>query len=156
MTQSKILLTFYNLAYVLHQYKVPILPQLINKVFVRFLFGCQISLGAKIGKDVILGNGGLGIVIHRNSVIGDHVYISPNVTIAGTTRKIGAAKIGKNTLIATGVRLLGPVTIGESCVVGANSVVINDIPDNSLAVGLPAKIIKTNIDIRHYRGDIKF
>ena len=154
MTQSKILLALYHLAYVLNQYGVPILPQIINKLFIRLLFGCQVSLGAKIGKNVILGNGGLGIVIHRDSVIGDNVYISPNVTIAGTTKKLGAAKIGKNTLISTGARLLGPVTIGENCVIGANAVVISDIPDNSLAVGLPAKIIKNDIDIRSYRGDI--
>jgi len=154
MTQSKILLGFYQLAYVLHQYRIPILPQIINKLFIRLLFGCQVSLGAKIGKNVILCCGGLGIVIHRDSIIDENVYISPNVTVAGTTNKVGAAKIGRNTVVSTGARLLGPVTIGQNCVIGANSVVISDIPDNSLVVGLPAKVIKSNIDILKYRNDI--
>jgi len=84
-------------------------------------------------------------------VLEDNVIIGPGVTIGGTTKKIGAAKIGRNTFVATGAKILGPVTIGENCVIGANAVVLNDIPANSLAVGIPAKVIKSNIDITKYR-----
>lgn len=148
---SKAVLLIYRLAYLLNTYKIPILPEVINKLFVRLLFGTQLQLGAKIGKNVELGNGGLGIVIHRHAVLGDNVIIGPGVTIGGTTKKFGAAKIGRNTFVATGAKILGPVTIGKNCVIGANAVVLNDIPDNSLAVGIPAKVIKSNIDITKYR-----
>lgn len=148
---SKAVLLIYRLAYFLNTYKIPILPEIINKLFVRILFGTQIQLGAKIGKKVELGNGGLGIVIHRHAILDDNVIIAPGVTIGGTNKKFGAAKIGRNTFISTGAKILGPVTIGENCVIGANAVVLHDIPDNSLAVGIPAKVIKNNIDITNYR-----
>ncbi len=148
---SQLVVFIYRIAYFLNDYGIPILPELINKVFVRLLFGTQIQLGAKLGKNVNLGNGGLGIVIHRHAVLGDNVIIAPGVTIGGTTKKYGAAKIGRNTIISTGAKILGPVIIGENCVIGANAVVINNIQDNSLAVGVPAKVIKSNIDITNYR-----
>jgi serine O-acetyltransferase len=148
---SKLVIFIYQFAYRLHQYKIPVLPELINKVFVRLLFGSQIQMGAKIGKNVNLGNGSLGIVIHRHAVLEDNVIVAPNVTIAGTNKKKGAPSIGENSLIATGARILGPIRIGKNCVIGANAVVISDIPDNSLVVGVPGKIIKHDIDITNYR-----
>lgn len=147
---SDILLKIYFVAYTLNKWKVPIFPELINKLFVRLLFGCQLQMGAKIGKGVNLGNGGLGIVIHRHAVVENNVIIAPNVTIAGTSKKVGAPYIGENTFVGTGARLLGPIKIGKNCYIGANAVVLNDIPDNSLAVGIPAKVIKTDIDVNQY------
>lgn len=148
---SRAVVLIYRLAFFLNSYKVPILPEIINKLFIRLLFGTQIQLGAKLGKNVELGNGGLAIVIHRHAVLGNNVIIAPGVTIGGTTKKFGAAKIGENTFVATGAKILGPVVIGKNCVIGANAVVTQDIPDNSLAVGIPARIIKSNIDILDYR-----
>jgi len=148
---SRAVILIYRLAYLLNSYKIPILPEIINKLFVRLLFGPQIQLGAKLGKNVELGNGGLGIVIHRHATLGDNVIIAPGVTIGGTSKKYGAATIGRNTFVSTGAKILGPVKIGENCVIGANAVVLKDIPDNSLAVGIPAKIIKSNINITDYR-----
>ena len=139
------------MAYYLNSLKIPILPELINKIFIRLLFGCQLQLGAKIGKNVELGNGGLGIVVHRHAILEDNVTIGPNVTIGGTSKKFGAAHIGKNSFIGTGARILGPVKIGKNSFIGANAVVTKDIPDNALAVGIPAKVVKTNINIDDYR-----
>jgi len=147
---SKIVLTIYWIAYKLNQWKVPLLPELINKIFVRLLFGCQLQMGAKIGKNVNLGNGGLAIVIHRHAVLEDNVIVAPSVTIAGTSQKVGAPYIGENSFIGTGARILGPVKVGKNCYIGANAVVINDIPDNTMVAGIPAKIIRTNIDINEY------
>lgn len=148
---SRILILIYRLVYFLNSLKVPILPELINKIFIRLLFGCQLQLGAKLGKNVELGNGGLGIVIHRHAILEDNVIIGPGVTIGGTNKKFGAAHIGKNSFIGTGARILGPVKIGENCFVGANAVVTKDIPANSLAVGIPARVVKTDINIDDYR-----
>ena len=147
---SQIVLIIYSTAYQLNQWSIPILPEVINKLFIRLLFGCQLQMGAKIGRNVNLGNGGLGIVIHRHAVLEDEVIVAPNVTIAGTSQKLGAPHIGSGTFIGTGARILGPIKIGKNCYIGANAVVINDVPDNSMVVGIPAKVIKTNIDISKY------
>lgn len=140
----------YAVAYRLNKFGVPLLPKLINKLFIRLLFGCQLSMGIKIGKGVELGYGGLGIVIHGDAVLEDNVIIAPNVTIGGTSRKFGAPYIGENTFVGAGARLLGPIKIGKNCYIGANAVVLNDIPDNSLVVGVPAKVIKKDIDVSQY------
>ena len=148
---DKILLTIYRLVYRLYILKIPVLPELINKIFIRLLFGCQIGTGAKIGRNVILGYGGLGIVIHSRSVVGNNVNIGPGVTIGGTSGKFGVPEIGDNSIISSGAKIIGPIKIGKNCIIGANAVVIDNIDDNCLAVGIPAKIIKRDIDIRNYR-----
>jgi len=148
---SRILLLIYSIAYKLNTLKVPIIPELINKLFVRLLFGCQIGLGAKIGKNVVLGYGGLGIVIHPRSIIGDNVNIGTGVTIGGTSGKYDVPSIGDNTIISSGAKIIGPIKIGKNCVIGANAVVIHDVPNNSLVAGIPAKIIKNNIDVQEYK-----
>ena len=148
---SKILITIYRLVYFLHTLKIPILPELINKIFIRLLFGCQIGTGAKLGRNVILGYGGIGIVLHPRVVIGSNTNIGTNVTIGGTSKKYEVPKIGSNTIISSGAKIIGPITVGNNCVIGANAVVTKDIPDNSLAVGIPARVVKTNINIDDYR-----
>lgn len=130
---------------------IPLIPKLINKIFIRMLFGCQIGERTKFGKNVILGYGGLGVVIHDRAIIGNNVNIGSCVTIGGTSRKYNVPIIGDNTIIATGAKVLGPITIGKNCVIGANAVVLSDIPDNSLAAGVPARVIKSSINITDYR-----
>ena len=147
---SRFVLAIYRCAYWLHKLHVPVLPALINKCFVRLLFGCQIGLGASIGRGVVLSYGGLGVVIHDRAVIGDRVNIGTNVTIGGTSKRYEVPVIGENTLIATGAKVLGGIKIGKNCVVGANAVVVQDVPDCCVVVGVPAKIIKTGIDISDY------
>jgi len=148
---STLVLKIYSIIFLLSQWKIPFLPNIINKVFIRLLFGCQIGTGAKIGKYVVLGYGGLGIVVHPRAVIGDHVNIGPGVVIGGTSGKYQVPKIGDNTIISSGAKIIGPIGIGKNCVIGANAVVINNIPDNSLVVGIPAKVVKYDIDLNDYK-----
>lgn len=148
---SRIVLIIHQIVFNLGQLRIPLLPSLINKLFIRLPFGCQIGVGTKIGKKVDLGYGGLGIVIHERAVVGNNVNIGTCVTIGGTTKKNKVPVIGDYTIISSGAKILGPIKIGKNCVIGANAVVVNDIPDNSLAVGVPAKVIKSNIDITNYR-----
>ena len=107
--------------------------------------------GTKFGKNVNLGYGGFGIAIHERVVIGNNVEIGTCATIGGTNRKWGVPIIGDNTIISTGAKILGPIKIGMNCVIGANAVVLDNIPDRCVAVGVPAKVIKTNINISDYR-----
>ncbi len=148
---SKVVVYIYYFALFLHDLKIPILPKLINIVFVRLLFGCQITLGAKLGKGTVLGYGGIGVVIHDRAVLGENVMVGAGVTIGGTSKIYEVPVIGDNTVIAPGAKILGPVKIGKNCVIGANAVVLKDVPDNTIVGGIPAKVLKTDIDISIYR-----
>jgi len=147
---SKFVLFMYHFCYFLYSKKIPMLPQLLNKIFVRLLMSCQIGLGAKIGKNVVLAYGGLGVIIHHDASVGDNCTIGAHVTIGGVAKNPKAPVIREGCIIATGAKILGPVTVDKNTVVGANAVVVNSLPANCVAVGIPAKIIKTNIDINDY------
>jgi serine O-acetyltransferase len=147
---SRVVLAIHRAVFTLRRWGVPVLPALINKVFIRLLFACQLGEETVIGKNVDLGYGGLGVVIHRRAVIGDNVSIGSGVTIGGTSGKYEVPVIGDNTIISSGAKILGPITVGENCVIGANAVVLSSVPDNCVAVGVPARIVKTDIDISDY------
>ncbi|HIF9354877.1 TPA: serine O-acetyltransferase [Photobacterium damselae] len=97
-----------------------------------------------------MGYGGLCVVLHDRVIIGDDCHIDQGVTIGGTSKKVGVPVIGNHVYFGAGCKVLGPVTIGDNVVIGANAVVINDIPSNSLVVGVPAKVIKSNILKKDY------
>ena len=104
-----------------------------------------ISTKAKIGKNTIFHHHGIGCVIHDNSVIGSECNIFQNVTI-GSQWSNGicegsAPVIGNRVFIGAGAVILGKVTIGDNARIGANAVVISDVPSDTVAVGIPAKII---------------
>lgn len=139
---SKIVLFIYRLALLLHRLKVPLLPWLINKIFVRLIFGCQIGLGAQIGKGTDLGYGGLGVVIHPRVKIGSNVKIGTGVTIGGNNGVRGVPVIHDDCLIATGAKILGPVMIGQGSIIGANAVVLRDVPAGTVFVGIPARFLR--------------
>lgn len=139
----------YRIAHFLYKKKVPVVPQLIT-YSIRFIFSCYLPHTLKAGKELNLGYGGLGIVIHQRCIIGNDCHIDQNVTLGGTSKKEGVPKLGNSVYIGSGAVILGPVTIGDNVVIGANSVVVKSIPSNSLAVGIPAKVIKTGIRKEHY------
>jgi len=112
---------------------------------IRLIFSCYIPYQVKIGKNFVLGYGGLGVVIHSRVKIGDDCHINQNVTLGGTSKKNGGPKLGNHVYVGAGAAILGPITIGDNVVIGANAVVIKDIPSGSLVVGVPGKIIKSNI-----------
>jgi len=90
----------------------------------------------------MFGDGGIAVAIHRRTVIGRDVMISPHVLIGGRSGLPGFPVIGDNVFIASGAKILGNVTIGNNVTIGANAVVLKDVPDNAIVVGIPAKIIK--------------
>ncbi|MBV9946653.1 MAG: serine acetyltransferase [Myxococcales bacterium] len=100
--------------------------------------------GIEIGKDVQLGEGvvfvhTLGTVIGGDARIGDRVRIMGNVTI-GTAKDNGYPRIGNDVSVGAGARILGPVEIGDGAVIGANAVVLVDVPAGALAIGVPATV----------------
>jgi serine O-acetyltransferase len=108
----------------------------------RFLTGIEIHPGAKIGRKFFIDHG-MGVVIGETAEIGDNVTLYHGVTLGGTTwKKIKRhPTIGNNVVIGAGAKVLGPVKIGDNTKIGANSVVVSEIPPNSIVVGIPGKVV---------------
>lgn len=132
----------HKVSYWLQKKRVPLLPYAIY-VFNRLLFSCVLPPTVQLGRNVILGHQGLGIVIHRRSIIGNNVTISPGVVIGGRSEYVDVPIIGDNVIIGAGAKILGPVKVGNNAKIGANAVVLEDVPADATVVGIPAHIIKT-------------
>ena len=89
----------------------------------------------------------MGVVIGETAEIGDNCVIYHQVTLGGTGKDKGKRHptLGDNVMISTGAKVLGPIYIGSNSKIGANAVVLEDIPENSTAVGIPAKVVRTKV-----------
>ena len=109
----------------------------------RHRTGIEIHPGAKIGKRLVIDHG-MGIVIGETAEIGDDCLLYHGVTLGGTGKEKGKRHptIGNNVLIGTGAKVLGPFKVGDNSRIAANSVVLSEVPSNSTAVGIPARVVK--------------
>ncbi|MBI2995395.1 MAG: serine O-acetyltransferase [Candidatus Melainabacteria bacterium] len=128
-------------AHFLYKTRIPILPRFISHVS-RWLTGIEIHPGAKLGKRFFIDHG-KGVVIGETSEVGNDVVIYQGVTLGGTsTKKVKRhPTLGNNIVVGCGAKILGNIKIGDNCQIGANSVVIRDVPANSTVVGIPARIV---------------
>jgi serine O-acetyltransferase len=108
----------------------------------QYLTGIQIPFETKIGKSLFFAHFSC-IIINSSAIIGDNCTIFQGVTI-GSKRGEGVPVIGNNCVIAAGSKIIGDVKIGNNVEVGANAVVVKDIPDNAVVGGIPAKILNMN------------
>ena len=149
----------YRIAHRLYALEFYFLARLISQVS-RFFTGIEIHPGAKIGKGLFIDHG-MGVVIGETAEVGDNVVIYHGVTLGGTGKDKGKRHptVGNNVIIGTGAKVLGPINIGDGAKIGANSVVLNDVPTEATAVGIPAenKIKSTAviIEIKDFRGRTK-
>ncbi|SEP81899.1 serine O-acetyltransferase [Hyunsoonleella jejuensis] len=132
---------FYRFSHILYNWKVPILPSLI-KLICFLIYNSSIPFQCKLGKGTRFGYGAIGVVIHKRVVVGANTVIGTNVTIGGKSGHYDVPIIGENVFIATGAKILGPIVIGNNVTIGANAVVVKNVPDNVVVAGIPAKIIK--------------
>lgn len=111
----------------------------------RHKTGIEIHPGATIGKGLFIDHG-MGIVIGETAEIGDDCTIYHNVTLGGTGHDTGKRHptLGNNVLVATGAKVLGPITIGDNARVGANAVVLKNVEENATVVGVPGKMVRIN------------
>jgi serine O-acetyltransferase len=147
----------YRITHFLYLNKRFFLARLISQLS-RFFTGIEIHPGAKIGKGLFIDHG-MGVVIGETAEVGDNVTLYHGVTLGGTGKDTGKRHptVGDNVLIGTGAKVLGPITISEGAKIGANAVVVKDVPANATAVGSPAKNIErittaTIIEISDIKG----
>ena len=145
----------HRIAHWFWNHRLKLLARIISH-FSRWLTGIEIHPGAKIGRRFFIDHG-MGVVIGETAEIGDDVTIYHQVTLGGTSTKKGKRHptIGNNVVIGAGAKILGPVKVGDNCKIGANSVVIKNVPPNSTVVGIPGKVVKregitpTKVDLEH-------
>lgn len=116
----------------------------IVRMLIYVIHNCYIPYTADIGKGTKCGYKGMGVVIHTNAVIGENCLIAQQVTIGGKTGYTEVPVIGNNVYISTGAKIIGPVKVGDNAVIGANAVVIHDVPENCTVAGVPAKVLYNN------------
>ena len=140
----------YRLAHALRSSGVPLLPRLVS-MSTRALTGIEIHPAAQIGNGLFIDHGA-GVVIGETADIGDDVTLYQGVTLGGTGFATGKRHptVQDNVTIGSGAKLLGPITIGHGAKIGANSVVITDVPANSTVVGNPGHPVR--VDGRRVEG----
>ncbi len=111
----------------------------------RHKTGIEIHPGAKIGKGLFIDHG-MGVVIGETAEIGDNCTIYQNVTLGGTGKDHGKRHptLGNNVMVGSGAKVLGPFKVGDNARIAANAVVLTEVPPNSTAVGVPARIVRIN------------
>ena len=147
----------HRIAHALQGRRMTLLARLVSELN-RSLTGIEIHPGARIGKRFFIDHG-MGVVIGETAEIGDDVTMYQGVTLGGTSmeKRKRHPTIESNVVIGAGAKVLGDITVGEGARIGAGSVVVNDVPENAVVVGIPARPMRvhgptTLIDLEH--GDL--
>jgi len=132
----------YRIAHFFYKMRLYFIARLISQAS-RWLTGIEIHPGAKLGKGVFIDHG-MGVVIGETAIVGDNVLLYQGVTLGGTGIEKGKRHptIKDNVVIGAGAKVLGNIIIGDSSYIGANAVVVKDVPPNSTVVGVPGRITK--------------
>lgn len=131
----------YRFAHRLYKWQIPFIPRLISYI-TRIITGIEIHPGAKIGRRFFIDHGE-GVVIGETSEIGDDVLIYQQVTLGGTGKEAGKRhpSVGNHVILGAGAKILGNIKIGDKVRIGAGSVVVEDVPENSTVVGVPGRVV---------------
>jgi serine O-acetyltransferase len=132
----------HRLAHKLYNWRVPLLPRVISQIS-RFFTQIEIHPGATIGRRFFIDHGS-GVVIGETTIIGDDVLLYQGVTLGGTGGERGKRHptLGNRVVVGTGAKVLGNILVGDNVKVGAGSVVVHNVPDNSTVVGVPGRVVR--------------
>lgn len=132
----------YRMAHWFYIRKYYTMARIISQ-WARSKTGIEIHPGAVIGKGLFIDHG-MGVVIGETAVIGDNCLLYQGVTLGGTGKDKGKRHptLGNNVLVGAGAKVLGPFTVGNNVKIAANAVVLNAIPSDCTAVGVPARIVR--------------
>ena len=152
VSRLEILLTYggvqallaYRVSHALHEARVPLIPGMLANV-VKMVTGVEIHPAARIGRGLFIDHGS-GVVIGETAEVGDHVTMYQGVTLGGTGFARGKRHptVGDQVMIGSGAKLLGPVVVGARSKIGANSVVIHDVPADATVVGNPGHPVRVD------------
>jgi serine O-acetyltransferase len=139
-------LLFHRFAHWFYSKGLRFLPRFISAIGL-FLTTIDIHPAAKIGRRVFIDHG-TGVVIGETAIIGDDVIIYQQVTLGGVSTSKGKRHptLGNGVVVGAGAKVLGNITIGDNSKVGANSVVVKNVPADSTAIGIPARVLKRGFD----------
>lgn len=150
--RAEILLTYggvqavlaHRISHALDEVGIPLAPRVLSNV-VKVVTGVEIHPAAKIGRGLFIDHGA-GVVIGETSEVGDDVTMYQGVTLGGTGFARGKRHptIGPEVMIGSGAKLLGPIEVGARSKIGANSVVIHDVPENATVVGNPGHPVRVD------------
>ena len=134
-------LILHRIAHRLDSWHIPFIPRAISNIS-RFLTGIEIHPKAQIGRRFFIDHG-MGVVIGETTIVGDDVLIYQGVTLGGTGKEHDKRHptIGNNVTIGAGAKVLGNIKIGEGSIIGASSVVVDDVPEHCTVVGVPGRVI---------------
>ncbi|OKL35947.1 serine O-acetyltransferase [Domibacillus mangrovi] len=134
----------HRLAHGFYKRKFYFIARVISQIS-RFFTGIEIHPGARIGRRLFIDHG-MGVVIGETCEIGNNVTLYQGVTLGGTGKEKGKRHptLKDGALVATGAKVLGSITVGEDARIGAGSVVLKDVPQNSTVVGIPGRIVVQN------------
>lgn len=132
----------HRVAHPLHEAGLPVLPR-VSSMVMRALTGIEIHPAARVGDGLFIDHG-TGVVIGETAVVGDDVTLYQGVTLGGTGFATGKRHptVGDRVVVGSGAKLLGPIEVGDEAKIGANSVVITDVPPASTVVGNPGHVVR--------------
>ncbi len=136
---------FHRISHALYKKGVPFLPRLLSHV-VRIFTGIEIHPAAEIGPGFFIDHG-MGVVIGETTEIGENCLLYQGVTLGGTGKEKGKRHptLGNNVVVGAGAKVLGAIRIGDYVKIGANAVVLRSVPDYSIVVGVPGRVIKRKV-----------
>ena len=134
----------HRLAHWFYKHDHKVIARIISQTM-RGITGIEIHPGAKIGKGLLIDHGS-GVVIGETAEIGDYCLLYQGCTLGGTGKDHGKRHptLGNNVMVGAGAKILGPFKVGDNAKIAANAVVLKEVPPNSTAVGVPARIVKQN------------
>lgn len=134
----------YRRAHWFYQHKCFTIARIISQMS-RFFTGIEIHPGAKIGKGLFIDHG-MGVVIGETTEIGDNCLLYQGVTLGGTGKDKGKRHptLGNNVIVGSGAKVLGPFYVGDNAKIAAGAVVLEEVPPNCTAVGVPARVVRRN------------
>ena len=141
-------LIMHRFAHKLDYWKIPLIPRIISNIS-RFFTGIEIHPKARIGRRFFIDHG-MGVVIGATTIIGDDVLLYQGVTLDGTGNEHGKRHptLGDNIVVGSGAKVLGNIEIGSNSRIGAGSVVVDSVPENSTVVGIPGRIVRQKLLIQ--------
>ncbi len=137
-------LLWYRAAHFMYKHGFKFIGRLLSQLG-RWFTGVEIHPGAQIGRGLMIDHG-MGVVIGETTVIGDNCTIYQCVTLGGTGKETGKRHptLGNNVMVGSGAKILGPFTVGDNSKIAAGAVVLSEVPPNSTAVGIPARVVRQN------------